>query len=84
MGVGARPQKPPKPSSVQSKPPITELQGNKWIIEHYENNSNIMVDQTEINQIVNVYNVKNSVITIKGKVNAVSLGESSPPSSCFM
>lgn len=37
-----------------------------------------MIAETEINQIVNVFNVKNCVIQIKGKVNAISLG-SSPP-----
>lgn len=49
--------------------------------ENYENDSNILIASTEINQIINVFNVKSSVITIKGKVNAISLGSSSPFSS---
>ncbi|KAM0792418.1 hypothetical protein ACM66B_005096 [Microbotryomycetes sp. NB124-2] len=67
------PVKPPKPSSMQKKPPKTALEGKIWNIENHENNPQIVIDQTEINQAVNVYNVRSSVIQIKGKVNAVSL-----------
>ncbi|GAA5957589.1 hypothetical protein JCM3765_001446 [Sporobolomyces pararoseus] len=72
-GVKGGPQKPPKPSQMSKKPPKTELDGNKWNIENHENNSSIVLDQTEINHIVNVFNVKSSIIQIKGKVNAVNL-----------
>lgn len=41
--------------------------------ENHENNSSIVLEQTEINHIVNVFNVKSSIIQIKGKVNAVNL-----------
>lgn len=44
--------------------------------ENHENNASILIEQTGINQIVNVFNVKSSVIQIKGKVNAISLGAS--------
>lgn len=46
--------------------------------ENHENNEMILIEQTEINHIVNVFNVKSSVIQIKGKVNAISLGNCSP------
>lgn len=72
------PIKPPKPQSFTTTKKLakTELEGNKWNIENHENNPMILIDQTEINQIINIFNVKNSVIQIKGKVNAVSLGMS--------
>lgn len=35
------------------------------------------MEKTEINHIVNVFNVKSSIIQVKGKVNAVNLGERS-------
>uniref|UniRef100_A0A0K3CL96 Adenylyl cyclase-associated protein n=1 Tax=Rhodotorula toruloides TaxID=5286 RepID=A0A0K3CL96_RHOTO len=41
--------------------------------ENFENDRAIVVDQTEINQTVNVFNVKSSIIQVKGKVNAISL-----------
>ena len=34
------------------------------------------VENTEINQVVNLYDCKNSVVIIKGKVNAVTMGAS--------
>ncbi|BGP30038.1 suppressor of rasval19 [Rhodotorula toruloides] len=70
---GKAPQKAPKPGSMQKKPPKKELDGNKWDIENFENDRAIVVDQTEINQTVNVFNVKSSIIQVKGKVNAISL-----------
>ncbi|GAA5878714.1 hypothetical protein JCM1840_000212 [Sporobolomyces johnsonii] len=71
--AGKGPQKPPKPTAMQRKPPKTELDGNKWNIENHENNRSIVLENTELNHIVNVFNVKSSIIQIKGKVNAVSL-----------
>ncbi|GAA6009090.1 hypothetical protein JCM10207_004089 [Rhodosporidiobolus poonsookiae] len=71
--AGKGPQKPPKPTAIQKKPAKTELDGNKWNIENHENNQAIVLDNTELNHIVNVFNVKSSIIQIKGKVNAVSL-----------
>lgn len=41
--------------------------------ENHENNSSILINETEISQLVDIFNVKSSVIHIKGKVNAVSL-----------
>lgn len=38
-----------------------------------------MIENTEINQTINAFNVKGSVIQVKGKVNAISLGQSLLP-----
>lgn len=43
------------------------------IQEYFDGESNIVIDNTEINQIVNIFGCKNSTIQIKGKVNAVTL-----------
>ncbi|KAM0753887.1 hypothetical protein T439DRAFT_166355 [Meredithblackwellia eburnea MCA 4105] len=67
------PVKPPKPSSFQKKPPKTELERNKWIIENHENSDLIEISNTEISQTVDIFNVKSSVIKINGKVNAISM-----------
>ncbi|KPV75862.1 uncharacterized protein RHOBADRAFT_52879 [Rhodotorula graminis WP1] len=67
------PAKAPKPAAMQKKPVKTELDGNKWNIENHENERGIVIEQTEINQTVNVFNVKGSIIQVKGKVNAISL-----------
>lgn len=66
-----------KPAAIRAKKPASKmLDGNKWIVENFENDSAIVIDNTEINQTVNVFGCTNSVIQVKGKVNAVSLGES--------
>lgn len=44
--------------------------------EYQENNSNIILENVEINQVVNIYGCKNSVIQVKGKVNAINLSQS--------
>ncbi|CAO1613795.1 unnamed protein product [Parajaminaea phylloscopi] len=73
----ARPA-PPRPGSKPAamrpkKPAKTALEGNKWVIEHHENNSSIVVEETELSQTVNVFGCKNSVIQVKGKLNAIAM-----------
>ena len=75
-GKLGRPTIPKKPASFVKKPPKTELDGNKWTVENHENNRDIVIAETEIGQVINVFSCKNSVIQIKGKVNAISLGGS--------
>jgi adenylyl cyclase-associated protein len=73
-----RPARPTKPASLAGKKPAKlELVGNRWEIEYQENNSNIILENVEINQVVNIYGCKNSVIQVKGKVNAINLSEQS-------
>lgn len=63
-----------RPVQVAKKPPVKELQGQKkWVVENFENNRNIVIDQTTIKQTVYIYKCKESTIVIKGKVNGVTL-----------
>ncbi|SGY72854.1 BQ5605_C005g03220 [Microbotryum silenes-dioicae] len=72
--AGKGPTKPPKPSAIaQKKPPILALEGNKWLVENYESDPHITVTETSIQQTVNVFNCKASVLQVKGKVNAISI-----------
>lgn len=48
--------------------------------EYQENQSALTVDNAELNQTVNLFGCKSSTIIIKGKVNAVTLGERCRPS----
>ncbi|KAF9069812.1 adenylate cyclase associated N terminal-domain-containing protein [Rhodocollybia butyracea] len=76
-GSGPAPNKPKKPIKPQSlmgkKPPKFALEGKAWNIEYQEDEKSLIVDGVELNQVVNLYGCKNSVIQIKGKLNAVSL-----------
>ncbi|KAI7853696.1 adenylate cyclase associated N terminal-domain-containing protein [Circinella umbellata] len=70
-------QAPPTPSKpnkyVLKKPAKTTLEANKWVVEYHENNSEIIIEDTAINQAVYIFGCKNSTIRIKGKVNAVTM-----------
>ncbi|KAH7107393.1 adenylate cyclase associated C terminal-domain-containing protein [Auriculariales sp. MPI-PUGE-AT-0066] len=69
-----RPAKPSKPQSLQGKRPTKfVLEGNKWTIENYENDTSLVVDNAEMSHIVNIFGCKNVTVQIKGKVNAVNL-----------
>ncbi|OLL21670.1 Adenylyl cyclase-associated protein [Neolecta irregularis DAH-3] len=67
---------PKKPSSLKRKCqglPIKELDGNKWIVENFDDNQKIILDQTERNHVVQIANCEKSTIKIVGKINAVSI-----------
>lgn len=63
-------------TTAAKKPPKLALEGHKWVVENYENNREIIVETTELKQVVYIYNCSNSVIQVKGKVNAVIIGAS--------
>ncbi|KAG0163489.1 hypothetical protein DFQ28_011614 [Apophysomyces sp. BC1034] len=70
-------QAPPTPSKpnkyVLKKPAKTTLEANKWVVENHENNHEIIIEDTAINQAVYIFGCKNSTVRIKGKVNAVTM-----------
>lgn len=70
-------QGPPTPSKPDKytlkKAAKTSLEANKWVVENHENNNQVVIEDTAINQAVYIYNCKNSTIQIKGKVNAVTM-----------
>lgn len=46
-----------------------------WLmaLQEYQENETITVEETEINQSVNIFGCKGATILIKGKVNAVNI-----------
>ena len=56
-----------------TKPPVFELQGSKWMVENQVKNQNIVIEECNLKQVVYIYNCHSSVVQIKGKVNSVSL-----------
>ncbi|CCX15860.1 adenylate cyclase associated N terminal-domain-containing protein [Pyronema domesticum] len=65
-----------KPASLtKRKPAKIELEGNKWIVENFENDQNIIIDNTELNHSVFIFRCKNSTIQVKGKVNLITINE---------
>ncbi|KAG6841681.1 hypothetical protein C0991_008319 [Blastosporella zonata] len=69
-----KPVKPTKPQALTGKKPAKfALEGRKWVIEYQENEISLTIEETSLNQSINIYGCKNSTILIKGKVNAVTL-----------
>lgn len=70
-------QGPPTPNKPDKytlkKAAKTSLEANKWVVENHENNHEVVIEETAINQAVYIFNCKNSTICIKGKVNAVTM-----------
>ncbi|XP_043940740.1 adenylyl cyclase-associated protein 1 [Protopterus annectens] len=67
----AAPQKP----SAQKQPPLLVLEGKKWRVENYENNSNVVVSNTELKQVVYIFKCVNSTVQVKGKINSITLDQ---------
>lgn len=80
----AGPGTPPKPASLTlKKAPKLALEGNKWLVENFENNNEVILDKVEINQSVYIFGCKNSTIQIKGKVATVALDTCSKTGLCL-
>lgn len=72
-----------KKAAAPTKPPKFSLEGNKWVVEYQVGNKQIIIDQAEVKHTVYIYKCKDSVIQIKGKVNAVTLDECSKTAVVF-
>ena len=54
-----------------SKPPVFELEENKWRIEYQNKQNNFLVDRTEMKQTVYIYNCNECTFSVNGKVNTI-------------
>jgi len=61
------------PVAPVAKPPKLELEGKKWVVEYQNGKKDLLIQDAEMKQTVYVFKCVDSVLTIKGKVNAVTL-----------
>lgn len=61
------------PTQQIQRPPRFELEGKKWLVEYQVNQPSLVIDGTEMNQSVNLYKCRDTVVQIKGKVNSVTI-----------
>jgi len=54
------------------KPPSKQHLGNKWMVENFTE-GNIVIDETRLNDMIYIGNCKNCTITVKGKINGVTV-----------
>ena len=75
-GKSPAPPTKSKPASLtKKKHPKLELEGNKWVVENFENEQNVVIEDTELNQSVFIFRCKNTTVQIKGKVNTITINE---------
>ncbi|XP_065206963.1 adenylyl cyclase-associated protein 1 [Planococcus citri] len=55
------------------KSPVFQRDGKKWIIEYYKDNHGLLVEGTEMNNVVYMFNCTNCTLTVKGKINSIFL-----------
>lgn len=65
-------------AAVQKRPPLLELDGKKWRVENFEQKHDLVVDETELKQVVYIFNCNNSTVQVKGKINSIIVGELPP------
>ncbi|XP_026202369.1 adenylyl cyclase-associated protein 2 [Anabas testudineus] len=58
-------------AAVQKRPPLLELEGKKWRVEYFEQKHDLIIEETELKQVVYVFSCNNSTLQIKGKINSI-------------
>ncbi|XP_069552735.1 adenylyl cyclase-associated protein 2 [Brachyistius frenatus] len=58
-------------AAVQKRPPLLELEGKKWRVEHFEQKHDLVIEETELKQVVYVFSCNNSTLQVKGKINSI-------------
>ncbi|RDL33770.1 Adenylyl cyclase-associated protein [Venustampulla echinocandica] len=73
----APPGKKPKPESMRTKkPPVKKLDGNKWIIENYDNEPEPVEIDASIQHSIIISRCNKTTIIVKGKANAITIDNS--------
>ncbi|KAK5855091.1 hypothetical protein PBY51_005226 [Eleginops maclovinus] len=58
-------------ATVQKRPPLMMLDGKKWRVENFEQKHDLIIEETELKQVVYVFGCNNSTLQIKGKINSI-------------
>ncbi|KAI7798845.1 adenylyl cyclase-associated protein 2 [Triplophysa rosa] len=51
--------------------PVLELEGKKWRVEYQEQAHDLVIEETELKQVVYAFGCSNCTLQIKGKVNSI-------------
>nr|XP_023015148.1 adenylyl cyclase-associated protein 1 [Leptinotarsa decemlineata] len=74
----------PVVSPVQpAKPPTFTRDGKKWLVEYQKGKHDLLVDGAEMNNVVYLFKCENSTITVKGKINSITLDSCKKTSVVF-
>lgn len=74
-GKSPVPSKKPKPESMRTKkPPRKELDGNKWIIENFDNTGSEVIEiEGQISHSILISRCTKCIIKVTSKANAISI-----------
>ncbi|XP_034400311.1 adenylyl cyclase-associated protein 1 [Cyclopterus lumpus] len=67
----ASPTPRPAASAATKLPPVFELEGKKWKVENQEEAQNLVIEKTELRQVVYVYKCNKSTLHVKNKINSI-------------
>lgn len=73
----------PMKSGPIDKPPSFTREGKKWLIEYQKGNHNLVVENAEMNNVVYLFRCSDSTITVKGKINSITLDSCKKTSVVF-
>ncbi|XP_001947404.1 adenylyl cyclase-associated protein 1 [Acyrthosiphon pisum] len=71
------------PKPAVEKPPVFARDGKKWLVENQKNNTNLVVDGAEMNNVVYIFKCVNSTITVKNKINSIVMDSCKKSSVVF-
>ncbi|CAH0690650.1 unnamed protein product [Chilo suppressalis] len=63
----------PGAGTLPDKPPVFTRDGKKWLIEYQKGNSNLVVENADMNNVVYMFRCRDSALTVRGKINGVVL-----------
>ncbi|EAW22591.1 adenylate cyclase-binding protein [Aspergillus fischeri NRRL 181] len=68
------PSKKPKPESMRArKPPRKELEGNKWLLENFDNPGGVIEISAQQNQSILISRCNKTIVKVNNKANAISI-----------
>ncbi|KAK7125182.1 hypothetical protein R3I94_019276 [Phoxinus phoxinus] len=65
------PRESPARSQTRRHSPVLELEGKKWRVEHQDQSHDLLIEDTELRQVVYVFSCNRSTLQIRGKVNSI-------------
>ncbi|XP_029298384.1 adenylyl cyclase-associated protein 1 [Cottoperca gobio] len=73
----ASPSPSPRPAGsatpTRTLPPVFELDGKKWKVENQEGAQDLVISDTQLKQVVYAYKCNKSTLSVKGKINSITL-----------
>ncbi|XP_068567426.1 adenylyl cyclase-associated protein 1 isoform X2 [Cebidichthys violaceus] len=77
--TGPKPFASPTPRSAAlatqspKQPPVFELDGKKWKVENQEGVQDLVINDTELKQVVYAYKCNQSCLQVKNKINSITI-----------